>query len=323
MLSTPVACRLAQRTLANFPLNKSALFPTATSAGSYSKRWQHSHITGVNGQGSSSASSGTNDKQAGQSFGYVDNDKSNIAHASGKSSGGGRVRKSLSLALFAFTFSAVGAYASWYTLRNQGMGFYSDEESLNRFSPTESDAEARRIAETINNHPMVAELRQRPELTESRPHMKMPSQYRARSLTGSALTGPGKVPIPAYAWIENGGKSLVSVVYVGADLCGHPGIVHGGFLATMLDEGLARCCFGALPHNIGVTANLNINYRKPTPAATYLVLRAETTKVEGRKAWVKGQIESMPGPGETPTVYAEATALFVSPKFAAKVLDAA
>ncbi|KAG6031138.1 hypothetical protein E4U41_007702, partial [Claviceps citrina] len=55
----------------------------------------------------------------------------------------------------------------------------------------------------------------------------------------------------------------------------------------------------------------------PTPAGTFLVLRAETTRVEGRKAWVRGRIESLPGAGETPVVYAEATALFVSPKFAA------
>lgn len=217
----------------------------------------------------------------------------------------------------ALAFSSVGAYASWQTLKTQGLGFYSDEESLSRFSPEEADTEARRIEDTINSHPLVTEQRQRAEMVESRPHLKMPSQYRSKTLTGSALSGPGKVPVPAYAWVEKGGKSLVSVVFVGEDLCGHPGIVHGGFLATMLDEGLARCCFGALPHNIGVTANLNINYRKPTPASSYLVLRAETTKVEGRKAWVKGHIESLAAPGETPIVYADATALFVSPKFAA------
>lgn len=197
------------------------------------------------------------------------------------------------------------------------MGFYSDEESLKRFEPGPGDSEALEVEETINSLPLVAELRRRPELVESRPHMKMPAQYRARSLTGSVLAGPGKMPVPPYAWIEEGGKSLVSITYIGKNLCGHPGLVHGGLLATMLDEGLARCCFGALPHNIGVTANLNINYRKPTPAGSYLVLRAETTQVEGRKAWVKGRIESLPVSGEAPVVYAEATALFVSPKFAA------
>ncbi|KAG5932562.1 hypothetical protein E4U53_001264 [Claviceps sorghi] len=237
---------------------------------------------------------------------------------SGSGSGRGRgFRNGLLVVLFGLACGSAGAYGSWQALQRRGLGFYSDEESLRRFTPDEADGEARRIQDTINAHPLVAALRQRPELTESRPHLKMPGQYRARSLTGSALAGPGKVPVPAYAWTESGGRSLVSVVFVGEDLCGHPGLVHGGFLATMLDEGLARCCFGALPHNIGVTANLNIDYRKPTPAGTYLVLRAETTKVDGRKAWVKGRIESLPGPGETPVVYAEATALFVSPKFAA------
>ena len=85
----------------------------------------------------------------------------------------------------------------------------------------------------------------------------------------------------------------------------------------MLDEGLAKCCFAALPHNIAVTANINVNYRKPAPSNSYLVLRAETTKVEGRKAWVKGRVESLEKPGVQPTVYAEATALFISPKYAA------
>ncbi|KAG6006284.1 hypothetical protein E4U21_007166 [Claviceps maximensis] len=283
-----------------------ALSPAQGSICGGIRRWQHSHPGGsVNG-----TLKGDHLETGESSAGRVPDQPSG-------NSGRRTFRNGLLFVLFGLACTSAGAYASWQTLRRQGLGFYSDSESLRRFNPDEADAEARRIQDTINSHPMVTALRQRAELTESRPHLKMPGQYRARSLTGTALAGPGKVPVPAYAWIESGGKSLVSVVFVGEDLCGHPGIVHGGFLATMLDEGLARCCFGALPHNIGVTANLDINYRKPTPAGTYLVLRAETTKVDGRKAWVKGQIESLPGPGETPIVYAEATALFVSPKFAA------
>jgi acyl-coenzyme A thioesterase PaaI-like protein len=195
------------------------------------------------------------------------------------------------------------------------MGFYSDEESLKRY--TAVDDEARRVEEAINKHPLTAELRSRPDMIESRPHMRMPQQYRDRSLTGGALMGPGKMAIPPYAWTDADGKTLVSVTYVGENLCGHPGIVHGGYLATMLDEGMARCCFAALPHKIGVTANLSIDYRKPVPAGSYLVLRAETTKVEGRKAWVKGRIELLTEPGKTATVFTEATGMFVSPKYAA------
>jgi acyl-coenzyme A thioesterase PaaI-like protein len=32
----------------------------------------------------------------------------------------------------------------------------------------------------------------------------------------------------------------VIIVHVGRGLCGHDGIVHGGLLATLLDEGLGR-----------------------------------------------------------------------------------
>ncbi|KJK94344.1 hypothetical protein H633G_01725 [Metarhizium anisopliae BRIP 53284] len=304
MFGQPVARRLAQQTRTISRLYNPASSPLLHASRRSARRWQHSGATATNTEGAATASNSANTEQAAQAISFADNGKGNVAFASGNSSGGGglALRKGLFYVMFGLAFSAIGAYGSWHTLKTQGLGFYSDEESLKRFPPEEADVEARRIEDTINNLPLVAEQRQRPEMVESRPHLKMPGQYRARSLTGSALTGPGKVPVPAYAWVDKGGKSLVSVVYVGEDLCGHPGIVHGGFLATMLDEGLARCCFAALPHNIGVTANLNINYRKPTPAGSYLVLRAETTKVEGRKAWVKGHIESVAAPGEEPTV---------------------
>lgn len=356
MFAQTLGRRLAQQTAATCRQSIRTRSTAFGAVSQQTKHWKHTRTYASDGEGAVASSvSGTSSQgsPSGQPFIYANDGEGNVAFASGtnrkksnddtfriarrhrlsatkeiwltegihavigKSRGGWAFRKGVYFALFGLAFSGIGAYATWQTLRSQGLGFFSDEESLRRFSPDETNSEARRVEDIINNHPLVAELRSRPDFVESRPHMKMPGQYRARSLTGSALSGPGKVPAPAYAWIENGGKSLVSIVYVGEDLCGHPGIVHGGFLATMLDEGLARCCFGALPHNIAVTANLNVDYRKPTPAGSFLVLRAETTKVDGRKAWVKGRIEELVAPEEKPTVYAEATALFISPKYAA------
>jgi adenylylsulfate kinase len=193
----------------------------------------------------------------------------------------------------------------------------SDEDSLSTYTP--EDATAQEIEDFINNHHVVRELRSKPEFTESRPHLKMPKSMRSQSLTGGTLIGPNRVVVPPFAWNEEGGKSIVAVSYLGRDLCGHPGIIHGGFLATMLDEGLARCCLAALPNKVAMTANLNINYRNPAPADTYVVLRAKTVKVEGRKAWVEGRIETLVGEGETPTVLAEATSLFIEPRKAASM----
>lgn len=191
----------------------------------------------------------------------------------------------------------------------------TDEETLSMYSP--EDDVAKGIEDYINSHPVVRELRTRSDFSESRPHMKIPASQRSHNLTGGTLMGPGRVVVPPFNWNEKGGKSMVSISYVGPDLCGHPGIIHGGFLATILDEGLARCCFAALPNKIGMTANLNINYRAPAPAGTYVVLRATTTKVEGRKAWVEGRLETLVGEGEKPLILAEATALFIEPRQAA------
>lgn len=189
----------------------------------------------------------------------------------------------------------------------------SDAETLGAFEPQDDDARAKQ--DYINVHPLAVALRERPDFIESRPHMKIPESWRKHNLTGGTLAGPGKIIIPPFSWTQREGKSYVQITHVGTDLCGHMGIIHGGFLATMLDEGLARCCFPALPYNIGLTAKLEINYKAPAMADQYLVLRASTIKVEGRKAWVEGHIETLPDKeGQEPTILATASALYVSPK---------
>jgi adenylylsulfate kinase len=192
----------------------------------------------------------------------------------------------------------------------------SDADTLDSFTPQDEDAQAKE--DYINAHPLTMSLRVNPDFSESRPHLKIPPSWRKHNLTGGTLCGPGKMAIPPFSWTERDGKSYVQITHVGTDLCGHMGIIHGGFLATMLDEGLARCCFPVLPFNVGMTAKLEINYKAPAMADQYLVLRATTVKVEGRKAWVEGHIETLPTEeGQEPTILATASALYVSPKQAA------
>ena len=177
------------------------------------------------------------------------------------------------------------------------------------------DEVAAGINDFIANHPLTQSLRADPSWTESRPHLRYPESHKKHSLTAGTLLGPGKIPVPPVVFCEEG-KRLVSVSYLGTDLCGHVGIIHGGLLATLSDEGLARCGFSALPNKIGVTASLTINYKKPAPAGSFVVLKAETTKVEGRKVWVKGRIEMLGKTEEPGMVLVEAEGLFVEPKYA-------
>lgn len=192
----------------------------------------------------------------------------------------------------------------------------TDAESVAMYSAPDDVAAG--LNSYVNNHPLAQSLRANPSWTESRPHLRYPEAHRKHSLTAGTLLGPGKIPVPPLVFIEEG-KQLISMSYLGTDLCGHIGIVHGGLLATLLDEGLARCGFAALPNKIGVTASLTINYKKPAPAGSFVVLKAETTKVEGRKVWVKGRIEVLGESEEPGMVLVEAEGLFIEPKYA-KVL---
>lgn len=81
--------------------------------------------------------------------------------------------------------------------------------------------------------------------------------------------------------------------HLGGKLCGHPGIIHGGLLATLLDESLCRCGFPSLPNKLGVTASLNIKYLAPTKADSIAVLHAWVTKLDGRKVTVKGTLSTL------------------------------
>ncbi|KAL8292674.1 hypothetical protein RQP46_001286 [Phenoliferia psychrophenolica] len=132
-----------------------------------------------------------------------------------------------------------------------------------------------------------------PAYTESRPYAtSVPGPH---SLSTYTLRGPGKFAIPPLVFTTRDQKESIFVIHVGGGMCGHEGIVHGGLLATILDESLARTAFYSLPNQIGVTATLGLKYKKPTFANQYLVVRTETVDVKGRKVWVKGHIETLEG----------------------------
>ncbi|KAK9847631.1 hypothetical protein MYU51_018499 [Penicillium brevicompactum] len=173
------------------------------------------------------------------------------------------------------------------------------------------------IENFICTHPITQNLRSNRRFTESRPHLHAPDILRGKSLLGGSLAGSDKITVPPYIFKENNGKRCVMMMHLGSDVCSHPGVVHGGLLATLLDESFVWCCFPRLPEKVGVTANLSVDYRAPALAGSYIVLNAEIVKLEGRKAWLEGRIETLEAGGADSTLIAEARALFVQPKQAA------
>ena len=69
---------------------------------------------------------------------------------------------------------------------------------------------------------------------------------------------------------------------------GAPGIVHGGFVAALLDEALGMACiFSGGP---GMTAELTTRYRHHTPIGTALEVEARLDSVDGRKIRTSGAV---------------------------------
>jgi acyl-coenzyme A thioesterase PaaI-like protein len=121
------------------------------------------------------------------------------------------------------------------------------------------------------------------------------------------IGGINPLSVPMQMSIDgDGGKDSIVVGHAtfAAAYEGPPGCVHGGFIAAYFDEvlGMAQSLSG----NPGMTVNLTVDYRSPTPLLKPVVFRGWVASVEGRKISVAGTLHH----GET--LCAEAKGLFVS-----------
>ena len=110
---------------------------------------------------------------------------------------------------------------------------------------------------------------------------------------------------------------VVAVAELGHSVTGHPGVVHGGVLALLIDDvlGYAYEALGDVP--LAVTANLNINYLQAVPAGSALLIEARLQQREGRKLFWKVRVldaaVASDKNGES-AIYCEATCLFIIPR---------
>lgn len=89
---------------------------------------------------------------------------------------------------------------------------------------------------------------------------------------------------------ETKNNKAYTFFHLGNELTGHAGIVHGGMLATLLDELTCRLAFLNFKSRLGVTALLKINYRQPCYANSHIMVKCEVVNKKGRKCLVRGTI---------------------------------
>ncbi|NXR52996.1 THEM4 thioesterase, partial [Hippolais icterina] len=79
----------------------------------------------------------------------------------------------------------------------------------------------------------------------------------------------------------------------GPFLEGHPGLMHGGAIATLIDTSLGTLAL-AVAGRV-VTANLSIDYMAPVPLRSVLLLEASLRSRQGRKLFLGCDIRDPDG----------------------------
>jgi uncharacterized protein (TIGR00369 family) len=85
------------------------------------------------------------------------------------------------------------------------------------------------------------------------------------------------------------GQSASARVRVPANFQGWSGIVHGGIIASLLDEVCMHAC--RTTGDQMVTAELTVRYREPLPVETDVVISGKVCGIQRRLLLAQGRIE--------------------------------
>ncbi len=83
-------------------------------------------------------------------------------------------------------------------------------------------------------------------------------------------------------------KSVVCLVMVPEAFEGHPGYLHGGIIATLLDEIMSKSVRAR--GFTSMTRHMEVDYRRPVPSCALIRLEGRVVRSEGRKHWTEAKI---------------------------------
>jgi hypothetical protein len=157
-------------------------------------------------------------------------------------------------------------------------------------------ATARQVTEQLS-----ARRRTRDQL----PALDDPVQFRR---VFNPVSGVGSAIAPPLT-IRRVDGGVLAEASLGLAYEGPPSYVHGGMSALLMDQLLGSAAIAA--GLWGMTARLELDYRRPVPLETPLLLRAAVAESAGRKVLVAGTIALADRPDDT---LVEARGVFVTPR---------
>ncbi|KAK9721389.1 hypothetical protein K7432_003420 [Basidiobolus ranarum] len=155
----------------------------------------------------------------------------------------------------------------------------------------------------------VQELRNDRNYSTLEPYDFLPDNIEANHLTGHTLNKPGELALTQLLFQHKSKQELVAIVHLGRKLTGHPGIIHGGLLCTLLDEALFRVVLNQWPNRGVFTGQLNVKYLKPVLPEQFIFVKSMVDRIQDRKGFCKGTISDSTG-----KVLTEAEGVFIVSK---------
>jgi uncharacterized protein (TIGR00369 family) len=98
--------------------------------------------------------------------------------------------------------------------------------------------------------------------------------------------------------------SVVCLPAVPETFEGPAGLLHGGIIATLLDEAMSKSV--RVRGFTAMTRHMQVDYLRPVPSRTPLRIEGRLTRSEGRKHWSEARILDAHG-----NVLAQSTGLFI------------
>jgi acyl-coenzyme A thioesterase PaaI-like protein len=130
------------------------------------------------------------------------------------------------------------------------------------------------------------------------------------------LSTPALLDVGRRTWIERTGKTAISIFCLDSSHAGYTGLVHGGILAALVDEGCAEYCNRGTQNLYPVTKHLGVEFEKPSPTGEVFIAKVSTSRLfpltisDSRKVCLECEISVLRGEDKKISVV-KANALFI------------
>ncbi|KAJ2901915.1 putative thioesterase family protein [Zalerion maritima] len=139
--------------------------------------------------------------------------------------------------------------------------------------------------------PIVQSLTYDPEWVSWDAYGGIDASHRPNRITTGPLAGSKGVGAYQRVWRKESTGEVIVVLWFGSATTGWPGVVHGGMLATIMDECLGRTAIRCFEDGTGVTARLEMRYRAPVGSNGWVVVRCVPELEGGEGHAIKGSGE--------------------------------